>query len=231
MAIANCLLCEMDDEEEFFNKTKDTKNLKEYLLALPNGTSTAVSRFFTGGVDVPDIQAYRNIVMLFVDHKLELDREQSAAISSEMREFFEEDGNMGMIKRLVPIMTWRKLRTISKIYQAIPLSKLAIKLGMGETQCSEFLIKVAMKQNGNEWVRAPIELTIDEESRVVYFDVEEKEEDLEKKIGQCMDLAKRVKQLDVGLASTPKYLAYLVNNDTSKKSNTGPNMRSVADIP
>ncbi len=122
---------------------------------------------------------------------------------------FEEDCNVGMIKQLVPIMRWRKLRSIAKIYSAIPLAKLAAKLSLSAEDCVQFLLQVALRQekDGASKFRATIDFTVDDERGVIYFDEESEsgELHLEGNIEKCMALAKRVKDLDVAMASSAKF--------------------------
>lgn len=149
---------------------------------------------------------------------------------------FQEDGNTGMIKQLVPIMRWRKLRSIAKIYSVIPLPKLSAKLKLGQQDCVQFLIQVALRQDtdGESKFRALIEFTVDDETDVIYFDEEGNggELQLEGKIEKCMALAKRVKDLDVAMASSAKYQVNVLKSVGEKDAKGGGNndSRSVIEI-
>ena len=219
MILAKCLLCQYDDEEECSAKSK---NLTDFLLGLPDGASTPVSRFFKSGS--PDVEAYTKIIGKFVKNELDI---------STVPSMFADDSNVGMLKRLVPVMRWRKFRSIGKIYSAIPMKKLASKLALEEKDCVEFLIQVAMKQETSQDVRAPIEFTVDEEGGVVYFDVEDQEEELEGRIEKCMMLAKRVTVLDVAIASSTKYQMNVlksIEKGSGAGSGSAANARSVVEL-
>jgi hypothetical protein len=272
MILGKCLMLQYDDEEEICNckgasVSVDAKvSLMEHLMKLPNGTSAAVSRFFKKGASrADDIEEYQKFVERFVQNDLtsfmeELNSENvnnsaagsdGAAGSGKWMQVLQEDGHLGMVNRLIPVMRWRQFRSLSKIYTAIPLEKLSHILGLGQGQgrgqggCSEFLMEAAMKQNlhpnpdpvgpAKGWnctstYRAPVEFTFDDEEGVVYFDVEGKEEDLEGRIEKCMALAKRVKDLDVALASSSKYQMNVHKNGGEGKKGAAETGRSVVEL-
>jgi hypothetical protein len=157
----------------------------------------------------------------FSEQNVDGDKEKSSILFQD----FERDGNMGMIKRLLPVMKWRKLRKISNIYSAITVQELSKKLGMEQSQCMEFLLQVSIKQNFGAFYRTPIHFTIDDEIGVIYFDevdIEEEEQAyLEKKLLQTMELAHTVKDLDISMATSPRYqMNLLKTSDESKKGKT-----------
>ena len=243
-------------------------SLMEHLMKLPNGTSAYVSWFFKKGASrADDIEEYQKFVERFVENDLtsfmeEMNLENvnnsagggaaaaaaATAGSSKWMQVLQEDGHLGMVRRLIPVMRWRQFRSVSKIYTAIPLEKLSHVLGLGQDQgqggCSEFLMEAAMKQNllpnpgpgpVKGWnctstYRAPVEFTLDDEEGVVYFDVEGKEEDLEGRIEKCMALAKRVKDLDVALASSSKYQMNVHKNGGDGKKGAAETGRSVVEL-
>ena len=288
MILANCLLCEYDDEEEFSanlrnrgihsewvgrggsvlvqaqgrprdagTRVKSSTKLMDYILMLPNGSSLAVSRFLNSdsAKKSMDVRVYERLVDKFCRHDFSMlsvivagdsgsasgtdggsDGDANSGEGGELNVYrmFREDGNVGMIKRLIPVMRWRKLRSISKTYTAIPLQKLSAKLSLGESDCAQFLLEVVMKQNMNTRgeYRTPLDFTVDDESAVVYFDGEDVEENLEGRIVKCMELAKRVKDLDVSLACSAEYQTNILKSAVQKESsgNVG-NARSVVEMP
>jgi len=278
MILGKCLMLQYDDEEEICNckgigvKISSSSLLVEYLLKLPNGTSAAVSRFFKKGASRADeIDEYQKFVERFVENDFtsfmeEMNLENvnesggadgaaGAGAGSKWMQVLQQDGHVGMVKRLIPVMRWRQFRSVSKIYSAIPLEKLSHVLGFGQEQgqgqqvqggCSEFLMEAAMKQNlrpspslgpdsAKGWnctcaYRAPVEFTLDDEEGVAYFDMEGKEENLEGRIEKCMALAKRVKDLDVALASSSKYQMHIHKNGGEGKKGAAETGRSVVEL-
>lgn len=232
MILAKCLMSQYDDEEEMA-----TNNLKDFILSLPNGTSTAITRYFNGGTsDVKDVEEYKKLVGKFVQNELnsflKISASSDNAVGSKLFSLLQEDGHMGMVKRLMPVMRWRKFRSISKIYTSIPWEKLARVLGLGQNRCMEFLMEAAIKQSSGgscQRYRAPVDFTLDDEEGIVYFDAEEKEQDLEGRIEKCMSLAKRVKALDVALVSSSKYQINVRKKSREEKRETEPS-RSVVEI-
>ena len=155
---------------------------------------------------------------------LNVDVNATSTINQMMSNTFHSDGNVGMIKRLIPTMMWRRLRTIGKIYNVIPLVKLSAKLCLSELDCIQFLIQVALRQDADESnIRVPIEFTVDEQAGVIYFDEEGSggEQKIENNIEKCMALAKRVKDLDIALASSSKYQVNVLKSAVEKGSKSG----------
>lgn len=200
--------------------------MMEYLCALPHGASQATSRYFKN--ETADINIYRQVIKKFVRNELQDALNVRLENGDSVHQFLQQDGNLGMFKRLIPIARWRKLRVLSKVYDVIPLEKLAKQLGLDQSQCKEFLAQVGLKQSAGS-TRVPIEMSIDEEAEVIYFDVDEKEEDLSGKIEQCMALAKRVKDLDIAMATSHNYRSNLAKSAMLEKGKEG-GSRSVINI-
>jgi hypothetical protein len=233
MVLAKCFMTQFDDEEEMKMAKKD---LKDHILSFPTGTSTAISKFLNGGTSKgKDVEEYKKLVGKFVQNELDSFLKVSTSTNgadTKLINLLQEDEHMGMVKRLVPVMLWRKFRNVSKIYTSIPWEKLAKVLGVGQNECVEFLMEAAMKQSLDGSClefRAPVEFTLDDEEGIVYFDVKEKEQDLEGRIENCMKLAQRVQDLDVALVSSSKYQMKLQKNCSEEKRATEPS-RSVVEL-
>ncbi len=230
-------------------KSSLMEELKDYILALPLGASDAVTRFFKK--EFAQVQLYKSLVDQFVKSELNIDLQllqtsnvavvddgdvnitdaNTNSSASTLPDVFHDDGNVDKVKRLIPAMSWRKLRALSKVYDNIPLGRLGHRLGYGNDvqKCKEFLLQVDMIQRanfnnvgGNSSGIIPIEFSIDDEAGTVYFDEEDVDgimgQELMGKIEQCMTLAKRVKQLDVELASSHKYRAVIAKNANAQKN-------------
>jgi len=200
--------------------------LVDYLCELPHGASHAVHRYFKN--DTPDMSLYRQVINKFVKNDLQDVLSLTLENGDTVQQVLQMDGNLGMFKRLIPIARWRKLRALSKVYDVIPMEKLAKQLGLDQAKCKEFLAQAGLKQSASH-TRVPIEMSIDDEAEVIYFDIDEKEEDLSGKIEQCMALAKRVKDLDIAIATSHKYRSNLAKSALLEKGKEG-GSRSVINI-
>ena len=168
---------------------------------------------------------------------------------------WDDDGNVGLVKRVQALMTQRKIRKLAKIYKAIPLDKLQSLLGLADdddlnpNQVESVLMQIAFQQeqmttSSSPLTRMPIDFSIDKEKSNVYFyldgecgDGEEEgggmdrierdfiQEELSKRITTCMKLAERVTNLDIAVAVSGKYQAAVVKDEASKGA-----PRSVVDI-
>ena len=200
--------------------------LVDYLCELPHGASHAIHRYFKN--ETPDMSLYLQVIKKFVKNDLQDVLTLRLENGDSVQQVLQMDGNLGMFKRLIPIARWRKLRVLSKVYDVIPMEKLAKQLGLDQTKCREFLTQAGLKQSASI-TRVPIEMSIDDEAEVIYFDIDEKEEDLSGKIEQCMALAKRVKDLDIAKATSHKYRSNLAKSALLEKGKEG-GSRSVINI-
>jgi hypothetical protein len=109
-------------------KEGDISPLTQKIFELPNAVSSAVHRYFqssSSGSSPRTMRPYESIVKAFVS----LNVSKLTRTLREDEQALVQDGNIGLVKQLLPLMQYRCLRNISNIYEAIPLTKLAKKLG------------------------------------------------------------------------------------------------------
>jgi hypothetical protein len=203
------------------------------VLGLPNGTSICVSRKLKS-MTLGDLKIYNKIANIIEEgdeSKLQKlvdsvstneDDENLENLNGENSNQYILEDNRGMAKRLIGMMKLKKLRNIAMVYEKIPLARLATKMGMSSVEeCLKFLIQVGMKQcsivsaqSSSECrvpIYSPVKFSIDEERQVVYFDDNDDDvpDKLEQGIGDCIELARRVKHLDMLMVSSKKYQAHV----------------------
>jgi len=188
--------------------------------------ATTAARTNSRGSMEQEVELYKMLVADFVHGDLDIlfqNKDKSGRFQLQMQ-FFERDGNVGMIKRLLPVMRWRTLRKISKIYSEISIQELSNKMNMSPLDCMEFLLQVAWKQDlHRKDYRTPIDFRVDDGTGVVYLEEEDMEQEnmmyVEKKLGESIALANRVKDLDVSIASSSRYQMNLIkyNLEESKR--------------
>jgi hypothetical protein len=210
------------------------------ILRLPNGTSICVSRKLKSMI-LGSLKIYSKIAQsveegnTFRLQKLvdsvtsDEDDTNLESLDQERNGQYILDDNRGMAKRLIGMMKIKIFKNISKVYDKIPTSRLATKMGLSSSEeCIDFLIQVGMKQCSIEsaqsrsesrvQIYSPVTFSIDEERQVVYFgDDNDVQEEVEHGIGDFIELARRVKHLDMLTTSSKKYQAHVKKNDLEKK--------------
>jgi hypothetical protein len=227
------------------------------ILRLPNGVSIGVSRKLKSMI-VGALKIYSKIANAIEEgdtsrlEKLidsvssnDVDDDDDANLESLNQEYNAQyilEDNRGMAKRLIGMMKLKKLRKIARVYDKIPLSRLATKMGMSSVEeCMGFLIQVGMKQCGIESAQTssdyrvqtyiPVKFSIDEEHQVIYFDDDnEVHEELEEGISDFIELARRVKHLDMITTASTKYQVKKKSLEKKPPTTGKTPVRSVADL-
>lgn len=227
--------------------------LVKQICDMPNSVSTSVFKFFTSSATSNDfllqesMQIYESLVRAFVA----LDLKAFQKCLKEGKDKLEADGNMGLAKQLVTLMQYRSVRNISSIYEAIPLSKLAKKLGfedgiVGISKAESLLLQIALRQkcsDSTSVLLSHIDFTIDSASSVVYFyeigfesggdtdlaDREKMQTELTKRLMASMNLAERITNMEIDVTCSSKYQAIVSreNSDKGGKMPSGDLPRSV----
>lgn len=182
---------------------------KKHVLKLPNGTSQVVVRYFKGYSSLESLEVYRILGEKFSSMNLNTWK----ALVRQYQNVLQADGNWGMVQRLGSVLEKRVVHTTEHVYSCIPIERLAQKLNMSTEECVEYLVHVTMHQQRDEKRSstttptddAVVKFTFDQEEGVVYFDSDDKGPSLENNIQECMELVKKIKELDVKLASSSKY--------------------------
>ncbi len=150
-----------------------------------------------------------------------------ATLLTEMSELLRTDGNWGLAKRLEGRLVYRAVRQKASVYSVTrmvaleeSLQKVCSDLGLtgGEigTRRSEDLLMGMMACDWEDpLVADPFVATMDHSSNMVSFQDdgtrnheaanEELEKDLSNRLASCVALAERVRTLDIGLSTAPKY--------------------------
>lgn len=150
-----------------------------------------------------------------------------ATLLTEMSELLRNDGNWGLAKRLEGRLVYRAVRQKASVYSVTrmvaleeTLQKVCSDLGLtgGEigTRRSEDLLMGMMACDWEDpLVADPFVATMDHSSNMVSFQDddtrnheaanEELEKDLSNRLASCVALAERVRTLDIGLSTAPKY--------------------------
>ncbi len=214
--------------------------LVKQICDMPNAVSTSVFKFFTSSDTSNElllqesIQIYESLVRAFVA----LDLTVFQKCLKEGQEKLEADGNMGLAKQLLMLMQYRSVRNISCIYEAIPLSKLAKKLGFedgisGISKAESLLLQIALRQKcsgSTSVLHSHIDFTIDSDSSVVYFyevgfecggdtDLAEREKaqtELTKRLMTSMNLAERITNMEIDVTCSSKYQAIVSRENPEK---------------
>lgn len=168
----------------------------------PSAASNSVSRFFQNATDAltnpsPQQQQQQDEATGSVSKYVALvrapDRAQFKELKIKYSALWEADRNTGLVERLGTALEHSFIRHQASIYSVLPLSKLASDLGMEdpqETVCMLSRVDGIQFQLQDEWV---------------VFDLEEDIPMPTPNLRQLMELAERVRQLDVNVASSAKY--------------------------
>lgn len=138
--------------------------------------------------------------------------------TNDMADLLQQDGNYGIARQVGnELTTSKKILLLSRLYDAIPLPKLAKKLGLESSEEAER--HVMRCQRGQ----------IDEEEGVVYFDNNDDDhhqqqaitKGLTTRITDCIELAERIKKMDIALSTSPKYCLTLQRNSSGGDTSSG----------
>jgi hypothetical protein len=191
------------------------------VLKLPNGVSQAVSRYFKGYSNLESsVEVYKHLGEKYASMNLNQLDKFLHHHSNEL----QADGNWGMIQRLASVLEKRAVHTTEHVYNCIPIERLAMKLHMSRDECVEYLTQVTMHQQRHMSSASDetfVQFTVDDEDGVVYFDSNDKDHGLENRIHECMELLKKVKELDVKLASSNKYQMNVMKATSASEGKNG----------
>ena len=223
---------------------------QSYILSIPQCASPVVLKFFADADAAPlqkseqdaavttvqdeffGIQQYNQLVTSF-QHA---DISYFNTIKDKMKNILTFDGNVGLVNQVHDQLIPRKLTKLAQVYESISLEKLATKLGFSNSQEAESLI-ITMSSQRNKLFSAKI----DQEEGIVYFQQYDDDssdncqQDLTKNIHQCIELADRIRNLDVSLATSKRYQALIMKDSAAASSSSSiarPHQpRGVAELP
>jgi hypothetical protein len=147
------------------------------------------------------------------------------------------DGNFGLANQLRVGINHRAVRKLSNIYEAISLEKIGSLLALegGTSEAETLLLEmVAVKRRHADmfFTAEPFEAKIDHQNGMVYFgkedgyqekdldesdwDSEQRQEALKERMMQCMNLAEKIRSLDVKITTSTKYQSVVAREATVK---------------
>ena len=175
---------------------------------IPPGTSIPVSRFISTANE-KGVKEYNELADAFCAN----DTGKYRMRMNNMSKRLHSDGNFGLANILLESIRPNMVKNIANIYEVISLSKLSGKLGFDSNEETEALI-IQMVANGQCHAK------VDQELSSVHFELKEELENIDDDIvlmkiieqtRSCMELAERVRDLDIALSTSTKYQSKLFN--------------------
>ena len=182
------------------------------------------------------LEAYYDLVNAFILDDYELFQK----LKLSMETLLKFDGNWGLANQVQDQMyVPRRLYTLARLYQVIPLVKLAQKLGLSSPEEAEAVVRQFIMEQDNMnphdakdlGVKSTFEAQIDEEEGVVYFPLKDhsldeyalkqQQHELTVRIQNCMVLAERMQELDITLTSSQKYNAVFKYRSSGAAGSSG----------
>lgn len=163
-----------------------------------------------------------------------------ATLLAEMTGLLRADGNWGLAKRLEGRLVYREVRHKASVYSVTrmyaleeTLQKACSSLGstgggeIGTRRIEDLLMGMAACDWEDPLVADPFVARMDHSTNMVSFQDEdtsnhkaaneELEKDLSDRLASCVALAERVRQLDIGLTTAPKYQQHAMKQNTLRK--------------
>lgn len=168
--------------------------------SVPLAVSNAVTRVLTTREgESQNIPAYRDLVKAFQAN----DQVQFMALQQTHGALYESDGTMGMVERLAAEVHHRRVRHLASIYSVISLQQLSNELQVPVANLQLLLSQV-------DGLKAKMD-----ESDFLSLELVNADPISQDGLAQLMDLAERIRALDVSIASSSSYLHL---KDTSSRA-------------
>jgi len=172
---------------------------------LPPAVSNALARFLTTReCESQNVPAYRDLVKAFQAN----DQVQFMALQQMHGAAWQADGTTGMVERLATEVLHRRVRHLASVYSVISLEQLSNELQVPAGN----LLLLLSQVNG---------LNVKIESEFLSLELVEMNPISQEGLAQLMDLAERMRALDLSIASSSRY-QHLKDNSTSRASVSGP---------
>ena len=175
-----------------------------------------------------------------------------AKLLLEMMDLLHSDGNWGLAKQLEGrLLAYRSIRKVASVYSVVGVDVLAKKIQevgptgeVGKHGIEDVLMGMAACDAKNPLIVDPFVAKIDQSTGMVSFldqDDDESDDDcddeawmeadLSNRLHSCIALAERVRDLDIALTTSPKYMQYSMK-EKMMKGDRGSVLQgsSVADI-
>ena len=155
-------------------------------------------------------------------------------IASKMENVLKNDGNLDFMEMMEESFVVRMICTLANVYEAIPYPKLmehlaplfALDNTFSEEEDTFFRKIIWSLEKAKECV-PDFYYDIDQKSGFIHFFLQEEETEqdysnlLSNKMAQCTSLAERIQALDISIATSTKYQAYLRSSKEPKQGATG----------
>jgi len=205
------------------------------ILNLPSAASAPVVRFFTmastskkaadsstGSSSEQErrsqcgIREYFDLVTAFCQG----DRGKYLDVKQNNATLWTADGNTGIVNRVETDLQHRQVYQLSRIYSVVPLSQLSLELQLPAEQVQALLLQISAKG---------MAINVEADGMVSFPSNEIPEHDeMEHNLEQIITLADKIRQLDVAIATTPRYQHLTRREKTDGGRSTGP--RGVAEL-
>ena len=178
-----------------------------------------------------------------------------ATMLTEMTGLLRADGNWGLAKRLEGRLVYRAVRQKASVYSVTSMSdleetlqKVCSNLGstggeIGTRRIEDLLMGMTACDWEDPLVADPFVAKMDHSSNMVSLQDEDcshheaanavLEEDLSNRLALCVALAERVRTLDIGLTTAPRYQQHAMKQKILRKGDVQPSQQGqgVADLP
>jgi hypothetical protein len=164
------------------------------------------------------VKVYMELVQAFC----KVDRKAFERLVWEHSSLFTNDGNVGIVAQCQSELIRRQVFQLSRIYSTIPLEQLSAELELPTEQVQTLLLQISIDK---VWA---IQM---EEGMVVFPKLTEQStaedgQDLE----ELVHLTKTVQKLDVNIAASSKYQAFVRRENNAKNSEGKGVPRGVEDV-
>ena len=224
------------EQESILDESEEPMMNPEDLAAAPS-TKTSTTHESSAGESLSDyfgLLSYEDLVHAFASGNISL-----LKIKLELyNTLVVNDGNMGLIQRLIPALQYLLLIRASHVYQVMPLKRLARFLdlevqGADPVQSVEtWLMSLTMK------TKEILPFRLDFEKEIISFGSANTSDgyvDSSKviacRIESCIGLAERIRKLDIAITTSVKYQHALLKEDAALKQTAEEGGRSVKDVP
>ena len=161
------------------------------------------------------VSVYHELVQAFC----EMERAIFAKILQDNETLFRSDGNLGLVKQCQAELVRRQVYQVSRIYSVISLDRLSTMLELPGEQISTLLLQLSIEKS---W---PIRV----HDGVISFPKLTSSTAADKEsVKELMHLTRMVQKLDVAIAASSKYQAFVRKESASSEKSGGP--RGVEDL-
>lgn len=237
MVLCQCLLAPVTENKPQVSggKPTPTQTKAPSILNLPGAASAPVVRFLTmastskkaadssaGSSSEQQHQSQCGIREYFelVNAFCQGDRRKYVEVKVRNAALWQADGNTGIVNRVQTDLQHRQVYQLSRIYSVMPLSQLSSELQLTTEQVQALLVQLSAKG---------MDIHVETDGMVSFPSNEIPEHDeMDHNLEHIMALADKIRQLDVAIATTPRYQNLTRRDKADGARSAGP--RGVADL-